>query len=259
MIGILWGLYVKTSIVPFLCILFMGYSLLPKNIKRYIAILFSKKVLILCTVLLLFSHFQIIYKQKQYDAIIQAMQPVQEVEVLAKVVSNPKEKSYQYTYEIEIQQISTGNSIMQNKKVLLQVKKEEKALAYGEVIHIKGAWKTANIQRNFRGFDYQQYLQTQNIYGIVKAEEIQVISQEKDWLFYIHKTAMLIKEKIYALFPKEEAATLTGIMIGDTSHLSKETEQEFRDSSLSHMLAVSRKSCCLCYHRDYLFITNYEV
>lgn len=258
-IGILWGLYVKTTIVPFLLILFISYYFLPKNVKRYIHIIFSKKVFFLCIIILLFSNFQIAYKQKQYHLTIQAMKQVEEVEILAKVVSSPTEKTYQYTYEIEIQQISIESQLMQNKKILLQVKKQERILTYGEIIYVKGNWEISNVQRNFGGFDYQQYLQTQGIYGIVKAEEVQVISKERNMLFYIQQIAMLIKEKLYLLFPKKEADTLAGILIGDTSNLSKETEEKFRDSSLSHMLAVSRKSCSLCNARHNLFITKNEM
>lgn len=256
MLGIIGGLYRNITIVPFFWVLFLVYYILPKNIKRYMQVIIPKKIFILCLGVCLFSYFQINQQQKHYREIMQEMQQVEEVEILAKVVSNVEEKAYQNTYEVEIQKISTKNQQMQHKKIILQVNKQERIFTYGEIILIKGNGKTANVQRNYKGFDYQQYLQTQHIYGIVKAEEIQVISQEKDIGFYINQIATCIKEKLNVLFSKEESATLAGILIGDTSKLNKETEENFRNSSLSHMLAVSRKSCCLCYSRYYFYTTK---
>ena len=54
-----------------------------------------------------------------------------------------------------------------------------------------------------------------------------------------NKTANVIKNQSKKLLKNKEACLLIGLLIGDTDEIDEETKEDFRNSNLTHMLAVS--------------------
>lgn len=240
-IGIIWGLYVKITIVPLFILGIIVYKFLPHKIKRYIKVCIPINIIIICMISSLISNTIIMYKENTFINLYKNINQEDEIEVLAKIAGEAKEKEYYYTYDIEVQELNSKIKSVKGTHLLLKVKKEDKIYQYGDIILIKGKWQEPQGKRNYGGFDYKHYLKTQNIYGIIetKQEQIKIIKHTDSIIKQINKLAKKIKENIHKILPEEEASTLIGIVIGDTQNLNEDIKQNFRDSSLSHMLAVS--------------------
>ncbi|MBQ3114518.1 MAG: DNA internalization-related competence protein ComEC/Rec2 [Clostridia bacterium] len=95
---------------------------------------------------------------------------------------------------------------------------------------------------NFGSFDYRKYLTGRNIYfqGSANGKDILQTNDLPLNLFRlaVHTNYILCK-KIDTAFSPECASVLKGVLLGDKSDLSDETEKNFRNSGLSHVLAVS--------------------
>ena len=92
--------------------------------------------------------------------------------------------------------------------------KKEENLEYGDKIHILGTYDEAKCATNYKLFDYKEYLKEKNVYGIVKADKVQVI--EKDNLNNIFILLNNLREKIKINLKEiigEEANVTIGILL----------------------------------------------
>ena len=242
-LGIIWGLYCKISIALFVIVLILFYVISRKN--RYLKIIIKKKYIIIFIICFLISYFKIIHIEKSFDEKYKNVKD--EIEVVGTIISNPSDKDYKTIYTLKVETINKDTSY-KNTKVLLSVKKEKKeekniTYEYGNKIVFKGEFEEAEIKRNYGGFDYREYLKTKGIYGIVKTNNENIKIIDKDNVNFILKFAnnisKSIENKANKLFDKNKASLITGLLIGNIENLDKDIEEAFRDSNLTHMLAVS--------------------
>lgn len=242
-LGIILGLYFKTSIALFFLSLILIDILFRKiiknkKIKRYYKVIFSKEKIIIFAICLCISYFQIQFYEKSFENKYQNIQD--EIKVIGTVISNPKEKEYKTQYILKVESIN-NNNLYKGTKLLLEIKDKEKILEYGDKVLLIGEFNLAEEQRNTGGFNYRFYLKTQKIYGILKAENIKTIKKDNINIVskLANKTANKIKEQANILLNEEQAELLTGILIGNKENIDKETKENFKNSNLTHMLAVS--------------------
>lgn len=169
-----------------------------------------------------------------------------EVLIQAIVMSKPEEKEYKNTYEIKvikIEDIETKKQSTKSFNLLCNIKKENNLLNYGDKIEFISTYKLPSIKRNEGGFDYMQYLKTKKIAGIVDTtlEEIKVIEKNKAPLTktIIHNFKSNLITKVTKILPKDTAGICIGLLLGDKTLISEEVQNNFKQSSLSHMLAIS--------------------
>ncbi len=147
------------------------------------------------------------------------------------------EKEYTNMYTIKIKSGSYNN-----KKFYLYTDKENK-LKYGDLIEINGEYGIPNEARNYKGFNYREYLKTKKTYGSIKVDknQIKVIEDNKLNLILIlsNKIRNYIINKSNNLLPKETSSLLVGILIGDKTEISEDIIENFKISNLFHMLSVS--------------------
>ena len=181
----------------------------------------------------------------KYEEFYKFIQMQEETQVDAIVLSSLKEKDYSYTYEIKILKIN-GSEKYKGIKLILKLKKskqkENEILEYGDYIKVKGEFEVPDTARNYGGFNYRQYLKTQTIYGTIYIkEDIELLDKEKGNVFgrIVYDIQNSIKNNMEEILPKETSDLCVGIMIGIRDNLSEEVEKNFKDSNLTHMLAVS--------------------
>ena len=110
-IGIIWGLYLKTSIVPFYFLLISIYIIirLPysknkfrifsiKRYFRYIKLIFKTNIILTIIISSFISNLIIKYQETKYD---NSFQDKQELELIATIISNVQEKDYYNRYKIK--------------------------------------------------------------------------------------------------------------------------------------------------------------
>lgn len=226
------GLYLQIS-VAFLCISYIIFSIILClfNInKQWIAFL----------ALILIGCIYINVLDDNYKAKYENMP--EKISIKAIIISEPIDKEYKNTYTIKVEEIN-DNKKYKNTKLLLDIKKNDLQVEpqFGDEIEITGELKKPSSARNYKGFDYKQYLKSKKIYGTITAESYKIVDNNKvncidNVINAIHKN---MKNNMNKILDKEEAALCVGILLGDRENISDQTEDNFKKSNLTHMLAVS--------------------
>ena len=240
-IGIIWGLYIKNIALLLVIVSIIIVISRLRKLKRYLKIIISKKIIVIMIIIFTISYTYVSICEKSFK---DKYKNIEEITAVATIVGNPKEKEYKTTYKIKVESVN-GNREYKNTYLQLEIKKANDVITYkyGQKLLIAGTFKEADGKRNNSGFDYKEYLKINKIHGIItaKQESIKVL-KEKNLnivLININKCNNKIKENANKLFDKNEANLLSGILIGDKEGIEKEVQENFRDSNLSHMLAVS--------------------
>ena len=233
--GIIWGLYLKISIVLFVIPLIFTYTYL--TIKKKIRL---RKYVILFLVSVIISNIQITLLEKSFDEKYKNVS--ENLEIVGTIISNPMDKQYKNQYILKVEKINENKSY-KNTNLQLNVKKEEQLLSYGDKIIIKGNFEEASSARNEGGFDYKQYLKSKNVYGIISVDKKDIKLIKKNNVDVIdllaNKVSNSMQIKIEQNLSNETSKLLSGILIGNKNNLQKEIQEDFRNSSLSHVLAIS--------------------
>ena len=243
------GLYFKISIVflyiPIIVIIYLikiGKKnkkkklkiLNPKRYFRYFKLFINKKVLIIIIIFSIISNSIVIYKNIEYE---KSFKDEEILEGTAVVLSQKEEKDYNYTYKINLLE---GKN--KNKCLYLKIdKKQEVNLEYGDKIFITGEFQEPQGMRNEGGFNYKEYLKSLNIYGSLKAKNVKVIEKNKGNIFinFTYKISDEIKENIEEFMGEKYSGLLLGLLLGDSSKIDENIEENFKITSLTHILAVS--------------------
>lgn len=264
-IGIIWGLYLNFSIVLFyilIAILFyiknQKNSIISdlmiflrkcfkskKNISfqlfsirrycRYIKLILTKRVIFLIIISSMISNTILIFQENQYANLY----PEGNIIVEGIIVSNQEEKEYKNRYKVKVLKVNQSNKY-QSTQMYIEVKKDIQ-FEYGDKVRLQGEFRKGSEQRNTGGFDYQLYLKSVMIYGILKVENYQKIdSDNANWIQKgINTIKIAITENIEKVLKKEEEQIVKGLVLGDTTVLEKSLEEKFQIANISHVLAVS--------------------
>lgn len=202
-----------------------------KRYFRYIKLIFHQKVILYIIIFSIISNTIVIFQNQKYQNLYKDEQTITQEAV---IISEKQEKEYYNRYKIKIAGSNIYLYLRINKKITT-------SLEYGDKIKFSGEFIKATSQRNYGGFDYQEYLKTQKIYGSVKVEELEVVAKKKaNPVFTIaNQITSKIKQKIDYNFETEQASILKGILLGDTSQIEEKMQENFRVSNISHILAVS--------------------
>ena len=73
----------------------------------------------------------------------------------------------------------------------------------------------------------------------VNSKTVQIIKNEKTLFSIISKFRQNLIKNLFKIFDKNYASFLSGLLIGDKSNIEDEMSESFRNSSLSHVLAIS--------------------
>lgn len=251
-IGIILGLYLQISIASF--VLFISLILFifiifekkilkfikSKKIKAYYSVLNVHIKILIFLVILIVAFAQIKYYEGIFENKYKNINEDDEISIIGTIVSAPQEKEYKTKYILKIDTINS-NKKYKNTKVILYAKKGKETLKYGDKIELVGNFKLAQERRNPGGFDYRFYLKTKKIYGIVTTKNTKRLKENNVNIISMiaNKTANVIKNQSKKLLKNKEACLLIGLLIGDTDEIDEETKEDFRNSNLTHMLAVS--------------------
>lgn len=233
-IGILWGLYLQISIVFLYLIIILIYYisnnsiLKKKKIFHYIKIITKFNFLSIIIISSLISNIIIKYQNNKYENLYHDSE---ELQIRVEIVGNKKEKEYYNRYKVKVL-----SSKYKNTYLYMTTKKD---LEYGEILNIYGTYDKPSKARNYKGFNYQEYLKTLKIYGTIKVESLEKIDKHKGLLYYTNILHQKIKENLEKTYNSKTMPIILGVILGDTSEIDEQTREDFSQSSISHVLAVS--------------------
>ena len=240
-IGIIGGLYKNIFfIVPFLMlILIILYK--NKKTKKYIYFIFKNYKMkdmknIIYIIVCIIGVINITYLEHQFE---NRYKNVEKLSIIATVVDDGGDKEYKTVYKIKVESKEYTNTYL-----LLNIKKKDNmTLKYGDKIYINGEFESPNIARNYGGFSYRDYLKTKKVYGIVNSsyENIKIIKSNNVNIIsrMANNLSNKIIENVDKVFSEKEAGLLKGILIGNKDTLDESIQENFKNSNLSHLLAVS--------------------
>lgn len=246
-IGILWGLYFKFSIVLCYILILATYYILKKYLKiykkhkfklisfsrysRYFNLIINSKVIFILIISSIISNGIVILQNKKYD---NSYQDGENIEIIGIVISQKIEKQYYNLYQVKVLNSKSLN-------LYIQVNKKSEELEYGDKVELQGEYSKPSEQRNYGGYNDKQYLKTLKICGRIKVNKIEVIEkkQQNIILQFANSINLKIKEKIENNFEEEKAAMLKGLLLGETEEIQEEVMENFQVSNISHVLAIS--------------------
>lgn len=170
---------------------------------------------------------------------------VSECKIIGTVIAEQKPSEYYNKYIVKIENIySEGKSVtkLKNTKVLLKIKRAN-TLEVGNKIYFDTTIEIPKGARNYGGYDYKLYLKTLGIYAIVESElnNIEIIQNNNfsfiDNLVYKFKSKVI--NNLKTILNSDTQGLAIGILLGDDNFISDEIKQSFKQSNLSHILAVS--------------------
>lgn len=145
-----------------------------------------------------------------------------------QICSDAQEKEYYNVY----------NGIIDNKRFLIYISKDNQILDYRDMIKAKAIYQEPTKATNTGCFDYSLYLKTKKIYGIFKVEKIEEIVKLNK-IFMVNDIQKYIKETFRNNLKKENAELAIGLILGDRSNISNDLQEAFKNANLTHMLAIS--------------------
>lgn len=215
-IGILTGLYLEftlSMVLYFLLLLFCLFILKAKKLE-----------ILISTCLLIAFNLYTSSLVNSYDC---RYIDVSSIEGEFEIVSYRAIKDY---YDKYIVKSKEGN------KFILYLPHGDE-LKKGTLINLSGEFRLPDLARNTGGFNYRRYLNSQKIYGIIRAKNYYVSNLAKFNLIYY------IQDEIYKsfarLFPKDEMGLIIGMMIGETKDISEDVLENFKTTGITHLIAVS--------------------
>ncbi len=161
--GISWGLYLNINIVPAIFLAFFSLFIFSRKfqtVNKY-------KFYIFVAILLAFlSNTQINYLNNKYENLYIK---TDEIEAEGIVVSEKEDTKYRTSYVIKIETIN-GDTKYKNTKLIMYCKLGTE-IGYGKKVTFKGSYEKAESATNYKAFDYEKYLRTKDIYGLVYVNE----------------------------------------------------------------------------------------
>lgn len=246
------GLYFRTSIVLFyipIVVIYLikrnigkkvkkFYFLSPKRYLKYLKLVINNKCMILIILASIIANSIVIYQNNKYESLYKNMA---EIEGEAIVISVKKEKEYTNLYKIKMKYLNNSKKYQDTCLYLKVDKKKSIDLQYGDKIKVKGEFIEPEVSRNYGGFNYKEYLKSLQIYGTIKASNIEVRERDKGNL--ISKLSnfiyLKIEKNIDNLFETDVSGIIKGIVLGDKNNIDEDIQENFRISGISHILAVS--------------------
>lgn len=265
-LGIIIGLYFKISIV----LIFLGFYIIKillriykatsekikrknedkkvrklklisiKRCFRYVKIIFNKKVILIIVVSSIISNTIIHYQNNKYDNLYN-FEDDEKILVTGKIISNKKEKEYKDIYKIKVEKVNNKDNF-KNTNLYLYVKSNKKIeFKYGDKIEISGTFTKGEVQRNYKGFNYREYLKTVKVYGILTLDKYKVIYVNANNFIrtFSNNIFLNIKNKVNENLSKEISSIVLGITLGYTEEIDENIKIQFSSCNISHILAVS--------------------
>ena len=250
-IGIIVGLYIHTSIVPFCVLIIATYLIYKKSANnkrknqklklfsikryfRYIKILINSKIILMIIITSIISNTLVLIQNQKYEKIYKELSNTKNLTLTGIIISNKEEKQYYNRYKIEtkVQNETYKFYIMTDKKIKLE---------YGDKIKISGEYKKPEIQRNYKGFSYSNYLKQLKIYGTIKCAKVEITNHNQANKIFqtTNQISMKLINNTKNIFDEETSSILLGLILGNKTDIDENTQENFKNASMAHVLAVS--------------------
>jgi competence protein ComEC len=118
-----------------------------------------------------------------------------------------------------------------------------KELKPGYIVEVNGLYNRGKQMRNPGEYDYDAYLKSKDILGIISVNNISsvnVISYEANvFMDIVHQVRKAIDDQFKKYHSPETASLLRGLLLADRGEINYQTKAQFINAGVVHVLAVS--------------------
>ncbi|MCI8545653.1 MAG: DUF4131 domain-containing protein [Clostridia bacterium] len=193
--------------------------------------LFRREAIILMIIVVTIGYLNIKNKENNFN---NKYKDTNKIEAIVKVKSNIKESEYSKSFTGKLVKNYSSENITNTK---LNIKFNSNIqLNKGDIVKLIGEYEDTNYYKNEGNFNYRNYLKKDNIYGNLKVSKIEIVKKNNN---IINNLNIKIKEKIKNNYSNQTANFIETIILGDKTNLLDTVKEEFSNSGLSHLLAIS--------------------
>ncbi len=193
--------------------------------------LFRREAIILMIIVATIGYLNIKNKENNFN---NKYKDTNKIEAIVKVKSNIKESEYSKSFTGKVLKSYSRENITNTK---LNIKFNSNIqLNKGDIVKLIGEYEDTNYYKNEGNFNYRNYLKKDNIYGNLKVSKIEIVKKNNNIINNLNRK---IKEKIKNNYSNQTANFIETIILGDKTNLSDIVKEEFSNSGLSHLLAIS--------------------
>ena len=110
----------------------------------------------------------------------------------------------------------------------------------GQTVYLTGKFKTYDRASNPGEFDKRKYYLEKDIYGKITGGDIKKVLGKKSFLRgNLYKLRLVLKERIYSVFPEKEASVLCDLTLGDKAGVLPEIKDLYTRNGIAHILSIS--------------------
>lgn len=160
-----------------------------------------------------------------------------------EIISEPRETERGWRFPVRVAAEYDGKGWLKaGGKLMAYAGPEGVGLGYGNRLVASGEWNRASGQRNPGGFDYQSYLEHQEVSGIFRLSEFRILGQSGGnplMSGLVIPLRRYLRNTIGRYLQGDQASLLSGLMLGERHRLSPAVREAFSDTGTTHVLAVS--------------------
>ncbi len=250
-IGILIAPFIKIDWTIFLI------GILSACLFLLISVLFLKdkatllKSTIAYILIIISSAYNTQLRTEPFDSALIKYYKEKDVIVYGKVESVELKREYEINFTIITDSIIiANNNYKEQEKLLCKFRGDtlDRDVLYenimpGNFVYIEGIFLKGRERRNPGEFDYNNYLNSKGIPGIIvsyEGDSLNILKNEQHFISsLIFSARKVIDRRIHDLFEPETAGLLRGLLLADRSEIDFELKTQFINSGVIHVLAVS--------------------
>lgn len=182
---------------------------------------------------------------------LNSYQKEKNVKVFGTIEEIELERSYEVVFILKTDSVIIANkSIQTNEKLLCRLRNDSterrkfyESVKPGNYALLKGTFQQGRDVRNPGEFDYRKFLYSKGITGLVNSYDsasVVILNSDFDFLKdLVFQSRKSIDKLIHQLHNNQTAGLLRGLLLADRTEIDHETKQNFVNSGVIHILAVS--------------------
>lgn len=146
---------------------------------------------------------------------------------------------YQKTDKSNVRVLYLRNNSVSDVQIMVYDNKFTE-VAIGQYVSVRGMTGCLEEARNPGNFDQKKFYARQKIYGVLRCEEIRVLSGETDgWQERLYQFKQKWKETLCETMGEANGAVLAAMLLGEKNDMDQEVKELYQKNGIGHILAIS--------------------
>ncbi len=187
----------------------------------------------------------------KYNPFLSNLDKVKNTTVVGKISRIDLKRKNEILFYVAIDSIYSDEFFAKDEiNILCKAKLGQKAanelydrLKPGNIVAVKGFYYKGKQKRNPGEFDYDAYLKSKDVLGIISVTNISSVTilnnEADDFQNWIHQIRKTIDEQLKKYHSPETASLLRGLLLADRGEIKYQTKTQFINAGVVHVLAVS--------------------